>query len=267
VLMRILSRHREVLLRDQFPYETRFRQYLQATEINGKVFPDFAPQTVFSATYEPFQFPDDEAVAWRNTLTPGPWTSSGLANDFYSAIGNLQDRPQPKVIAEKSVGTELAEHILKADPNARALFLVRDPRDTFMSIKAFNEKAGHSEGFGAALGDEAMFQNLLVHWRLFEYLRELCGARVATAQYECISRGDRKALAALFNWLGVDADDAYVDQVVTDGIRRDANSEAHATTPSVGRSIGRWRRESSAEHIELFGRYKAEIAAMGYSVE
>lgn len=254
-------------MRDRFPYETRFRQYLQAAEINGQDYPDFAPQTVFSATYEPFQLPDDEAVTWQNTLTAGSWTPSGLANDFYSVMGAIQDRPQPRVIAEKSIGTDLAKHILKTDPNARALFLVRDPRDTFMSIKAFNEKAGHSEGFGAALGDEAMFRNLLVHWRLFKYLKGIYGVRVATAQYEHISRGDGQALAVLFRWLGVDADQAYVDQVVADGIRRDASSEAHATTSTVDQSIERWRREGSAEHKALFDQHKAEIAAMGYAAE
>jgi hypothetical protein len=133
-------------------------------------------------------------------------------------------------------------------PNAKELILVRDFRDMFCSIRSFNEKRG-VQGFGRdrADGDRDYIKTMvrgfanavLGRWR----------QRASTAhlvRYEDLVLDPAGTLRQLLGYLGLDDSDAVVDETV-ELAQNAPGSVQHMTAGKPAASIGRWRRDLSAE--------------------
>ena len=264
--MRILSQHQDVMVRDRFPYETRFRQYAEAGALNGSVAVSQAPESHGPVAYAPCQGEDQEAIQWIREQGARHAPSAGAALAFYKHLADAQDKTAPRWIAEKAIGIKLSTHLLETDPQCRALFLFRDPRDVYFSMKAFNRKAPYSSGFGETNGNEAMFRSIVYSWRRFTQLRQAFPGRIYRCNYESITAGRAAYFQRLFEWLGVRNDLPYLRQMLRQALERDPLTEHHSTTESAEQSIGRWQTEADDQDRALFLSFASDIAAMGYDV-
>lgn len=261
--MQLLCPHPEILARELFPYETRFRQYLEVAKLNGRDAPTFGPETVKGATFTPYSEADGMATAWRRAAQIGPFVPSAISDSFYRHVAQSQQKASPRIVLEKTIGSFVAQKLLEADRGAKALFLFRDPRDTYFSIKAYNRKINSPVGFGEELGDDAMFRGILGTPRRHAILSDLFGDRVAWCRYEDLSRRKSEALEAVLAWLGVDSRPDRVSSLY-DGLTWSEHSSRHSTAGSVDDSIGRWRLEAADHDLKIFKPYLGELRKIGY---
>ena len=145
-----------------------------------------------------------------------------------------------------------------------ALQVVRDPRDMWASVLAFNEKRNRRYDFGRERGQsEREFLRTFVE-RIRERWESLghapAGSRFTRLRYEDLVSDLAGQAAALGAWLGVELDPAQVEQ------RRTASDvRGHMTSDSPAASVGRWRRDvDPAEQRILNEGLSAVLEALGY---
>lgn len=261
LLAKQLSMHPEIVIRDRHPYETRFAQYLFAAKYAGK--PAFRNdhESFAGASYRAVTAGDDlasqlivDAKAFKVT------DHVGLALEYYSKVADQQCKRCVRWIIEKAIGLQLTDRILGDDPDAKAITLVRDPRDTFCSVRAFNSKAEYSSGFGAEAGDEALFQSLITFVKLSNRLIEKYPGRVRLVRYEQLVL-EPSVLTGVFRWLGVSADLDEIRTIWELSRQSDVASVGHATTPSVEESVGRWKVDATDGDLRLFAKFLRDLDA------
>jgi hypothetical protein len=152
--------------------------------------------------------------------------------------------------AEKHLNTWELE--LDRLPPLYVFVLLRDPRDTYASMAAFDRRRG-AVGFGRQrTGDELEFRNRFIE-RQRERLRWIAGLldhgaeRVTVVRYEDLV-GDLDTVAArLQSRLGVALDPAAV-------LADRQMLRLHVTAESPRESVGRWRRELDPQLADQIGR-------------
>jgi hypothetical protein len=168
---------------------------------------------------------------------------------LYEQIAVTSDKPQAVYFAEKFRPDPAASLMRELYPRGRELIVVRDFRDMFSSMLAFNTKRG-VEGFRrdrVSSDIEYVEKNMSnAAWALANVWRR----RSATAhlvRYEDFVQRPRETLEALLAYLGLDADEPTMEAALADAARPDAAADAHRTAASPEASIGRWHRDLSPE--------------------
>jgi hypothetical protein len=141
------------------------------------------------------------------------------------------------------------------------ILLVRDPRDVFLSITAFDKKRGFS-GFSRRADDD--------DWTFARRFVKLCRERFKTMREEeaaassIVLKYERLAVdlageaQRLSQWLGVRLDAGWVENQVS-------NFAHHVTTNSPRESVERWRRELPAGLNKFFLKeLGGELRHFGY---
>lgn len=162
--------------------------------------------------------------------------------------------------AEKHLNTwqlDLAEL-----PPLRLIVLLRDPRDTFVSLGTFEDLRGRTSGFGqdrAADWRDYLDQFISRQRDRLRWVAELAeGGDVPVVRYEDMVRDLPGVSARIGAWL-----DAPLDPVAVAKDRR--LRRAHVTSGRPHKSIGRWKRELPAQVAEIFGReLDEELGVLGF---
>jgi hypothetical protein len=170
----------------------------------------------------------------------GAWSAYSRAAPWPGSV-------PPHFYAEKYGG--YAEDLVSAGIAFRWIDLVRDPRETWCSVLAFDAKRGYF-GFGRREGqtEEEYLPSFLsaVRRRLDEMTSGRLPAPTITVRYEDLVTKLSDEADRLGAWLGTGLE-ADADLVGTSGLGH------HRTTDSADDSIGRWRTELPADvsrHIE-----------------
>jgi Sulfotransferase family len=176
----------------------------------------------------------------------------------YSAAAEHTGDGAPRYYAEKYGG--YADVLTASGIPHRMINLVRDPRDVWCSILAFDSKRGYF-GFGRReeqSEEEYLSSYLQAMRRRFDEMLEADPATPAiTVRYEDLVLDLSGQAQRLSRWLNVDLDPAQA-LANTDGLGH------HRTNESGDASIGRWRQDLSTEvseriewelgsHFERFG--------------
>jgi hypothetical protein len=164
--------------------------------------------------------------------------------------------------AEKAVACWMLDHEFL--DQVRLLALLRDPRDAWISTVAFHQRM-EAEGWGG-------FMNLREGEGVSDYLSTyIAGQRARMRWMSTLGDG---ALLIRYERLVVDPPaeskrlGGWLDiELKADAIEESGWLDTHVTTRSPAESIGRWRREMSADVAELFAREMTpELEAHGYDV-
>jgi hypothetical protein len=240
LLVRLLSGHPGIVARQDYPLE--FRPFAFA------LFPD--DPVLLSSTAPEILRPESFSIADAYAL--------------YRAMAERQEK-SPQYFAEKLTAWLDTQRIVRAAPDARFLWLVRDPRDVLLSARAFDRKRGF-RGFRERDGDcdeTVVLKYADAFGRLIDGA-ERTGARLV--RYEDLVGGDaRAALAEVFSWLELDASATIVENT----LRTATNAEdgRHTTSGSPDQSVGRWRSEMSSHLIDLYATHFAAIMPkLGYEL-
>lgn len=143
-----------------------------------------------------------------------------------------------------------------------AVMLHRDPRDVWLSIQAFDQARGFY-GFGRSAGEseDEWFERFLAEQtrRLRALLAEREQEHTLLLAYEEMVNQPTATAARLGDWLELELD--------ADAPSRDlAQHSDHATSPSPGASIARWKRELEPQRREQFAaQLGAELSELGYA--
>lgn len=183
----------------------------------------------------------DRAVLHREAVA-GAWRA-------YSRAATRPGAVRPRFYAEKYAG--YAPALADAGIAYRWVDLVRDPRDVWCSVLAFDRKRGFF-GFGrreTQSEDAYLASFLLAVRRRLDEMATPDGAPALTVRYEDLVAALDAEAARIGAWLGVTLDAAAA-------IAASAGLEGHRTAASTDASIGRWRQDLSAETV---GRIEAEL--------
>lgn len=186
------------------------------------------------------------------------------------ALASISGKPEARFFVEKTEPAALrsaAEVMEEIEPRTREILLVRDPRDMACSMRAYSEKKGF-QGFGPSAG--ASIEDT-IRWLSFngaaglvDYMRRR-GRRAHVVRYEDFVAHPRDTLAGMLEHIGASADrDTLTDMLERLGAQDERRAD-HATTGSVGLSVGRWRRELTPAQQDLAEElFRPHLAALGY---
>lgn len=279
-LMHLLSQHPEIATYATYPYEFHVGSYFQQLL---RVLMSPADYT-YSSTPTGFWFehthighPPFQAAPPMDFAELDAWLSSSLwpltseyvvrATDrFYRSIAQRQGKRSPKLFAEKQTVPWFGWLLRALYPAPKEIFLVRDFRDVFCSILAFNRKRG-IESFGRerVASDAAYAEWLNVE---ITYLVENWLARASDSllvRYEDLIRRPMQVLDQIFTYLGVNCSQAVVEGVLSTAQQQAALLEGHVTAQDSEHSIGRWRSDLSPDLAQVVNdTFAANLLAVGY---
>lgn len=144
----------------------------------------------------------------------------------------------------------------------RIILLVRDPRDVFLSINAFDKKRGF-RGFNRRVDDddwEFAARHAEATKGLFGVMQDeqLRGTSIVM-KYEQLALDLKGESERLGRWLGVNFDASAVENQLADMAH-------HMTSPSPAASIRRWEQELPPELSDFFLRELSdEMRRFGYA--
>jgi hypothetical protein len=166
-------------------------------------------------------------------------------------------------IAEKFIGTELLQIFCAYDDRDRVkpIFLTRDPRDIFISIKEFNKKRGF-DGFSASRDDAAVFESICGFSLWQTRQAEKFGALVC--YYEDLILRRPQSLLALLRYVGAQLTSSEQVDEIWQSISLMEDAKAHMTSDSALTSISRWQNKEFEEFHSLFSQSKNLVMKIGY---
>jgi hypothetical protein len=147
----------------------------------------------------------------------------------------------------------------------KTIYLLRDPRDIWLSWLAFNKKRGLNQ-FGPRNGQtqQVHLEKLALQWkgRLQTILRVLQAGNSGSEyviRYEDLITDAAGEADRLSRWLGV--------QLTPIMSQASAETRGHMTSRDLASSLGRWKRELSADLNDLFLEHlEKELREVGYDL-
>lgn len=265
LLMKILASHSEIVVRSLFPYETRASQYYYLANQKKVKMIDFAPITWNNTEYRPFQANDRQSTLWsQQQTTPNNQQSDHFSEAYYSFVSELENKPLAKCFAEKLIGLSLVKPMIDSFSETKVVFLQRDPRDTFFSIKSFNKKRGYLS-FGEQQGEHALFANIIGFYKHCQRLRKtLNQENYINIKYENLVTEKMATISQLFKKLDMDNSERQVLAAIEYAFAESPESLNHKTSNNVSASMSRWKLEADEPVLEIFASFKKELELMNY---
>jgi hypothetical protein len=262
LLLQLLATSDEVVLERRYPEgERRYLSYCirmaewAATPWDPKVHSGVT-ELMFGSAQRGGPIPFEPTLV--DPVRLGPLMLLGM----WGAISNELRRstPSARFYTEKLVGD--GRLLADSDIPLRVIDLVRDPRDVFCSIRSFT---GGTAGFGRIDGqtdDDFLRQMVSAHLQRLQLMRttpphvDRVLIRYEDLVGDFVGQADRLA-----QWVGLRVDPAAV---LADYEQRNH----HRTTQSVEESVGRWRRELSADQSRnIWDALGGELELLGYPDE
>jgi hypothetical protein len=259
LLLQLLATSDEVVLERRYPEgELRYLSYcIRMAEWAATPWEPMVHPGVTELMFGPAE--RGGPIPFAPTLVSPSLLGPLMLTGMWGAISEELRRstPSARFYAEKLVGN--GRLLVDSDIPLRIIDVVRDPRDVFCSIRSFT--AG-GPGFGRSDGqsdDEFLGKMTAAHLERLQSMRTTASqvdrvlVRYEDLVGDFVGQTDRLA-----GWLGLRFDTAAV---LGDYEQR----RHHMTTRSVDESVGRWRRDLSAEQArKIWDVLGDELEPLGY---
>ncbi len=182
---------------------------------------------------------------------------------FYDLVASNESKRAAFFVEKhqpRQVSTDLLREVY---PDAIEVVLVRDLRDMFCSILAFNRKRGYTAfGRDSVENDEQYVEKVQRSGKsLLKHLRD--GRDAYLLRYEDLVLTPEATLERLLDRIGFDG--SVAPDVVERASNPVAGMEHHMTAPNAIASIGRWQRDLKPELVERCEELLAPVVAeFGY---
>jgi hypothetical protein len=171
-------------------------------------------------------------------------------------------------LAEKVIGVHLLRMMRAFDETGRIrpIYLLRDPRDIFLSVKAFNRKRnpdGHNN-FGEADNDAQMFR-VICEFQRGQVMEQRRGGGLLLHYEDLITQRDQSLIALLQH-----LERRNITTATLAAIRARLPAEgdavrAHMTSTTARHSIGRWQGAEGVPYRAIFAAAAEPLNASGYA--
>ncbi len=283
LLMRLLAAHPKIVAYRRLPYEARAAKYWYHLMLTLAASPDPAKQIGQPQEFHleriaagnPFATDEfgayPEAVAWSRAGYREDLASFTLKaiDGWYGAVAAAQEQPEPVYWAEKTFPDQYATLAHELDPRAKQLVLVRDFRDMWTSMRAYNERGGFGDfGQARARSDAEWLDELRIAAYLLPEMLARRGESARLVRYEDLVADPAGQVTGILGFLGLDADPATVAAMVANATEEIPELRAHQTSADAASSIGRWKRDLSPEQQQLARTAFDDILTrLGYAVD
>ncbi|NIW04283.1 MAG: hypothetical protein GWN34_19890 [Gammaproteobacteria bacterium] len=254
-LMRLLARHPAVVVHERHPFEARLSKYFVHNVLKA-----LAEPSEYLSTAEPDELYAANCAWLTHELVHDAELHGELRKHYIERLagfcqqeidrsyGRLDERrtlPErvevARFFAEKYGPGHNPRLMWELYPQAREIILVRDFRDMFCSVRAFNARRGVRD-FGL---QEARCEREAVDAtarRAASLLKSVASRRqpVHVLRYEDLVTEPEATLAAVLAYAGLSHDTARIRDMLNSAGQGQGD---HATSASVAESLGRWRRE------------------------
>jgi hypothetical protein len=277
-LARLLIAHPEVVGYPVYPYEMHAASYwlhacrVLTTPSNrvGIAHPDLFWFDLQHISSPPFYSAfNEDLLKWFNDTYVNliALEYKFTIQSFYDYIAKKLKKKKVRYFVEKQTVPNRSWLIYDLYSKPREIFLVRDWRDVFCSIIAFNNKRGV-----VTFGREGMESDAAFAYRL--------GADIANLRREYHTRADRALLVRyeelllnpehelkrILDYIGVDATLSTIRAMLRQANKPDPLLQQHRTSRSERESIGRWKRDLSPELQEVVNAvFREHLEAFGYA--
>jgi hypothetical protein len=265
LLMHRLSRESAVVVGHHYPFELKLTTYFsKAFDVLTSPSPESDPETIYEDPSElslnPFHhhqyanlFPDIEKLFHFYRYRAAPRigrTFMSVIDDFYQELRIVQGKQNARFFAEKcSISDPIRNFVHDLNRNTREFVLIRDPRDTYCSYRAF----WHTSPQDA-------LQAMRVLRSAINQVREQGNEHVMFLRYEDLLQ-ESFSREAFHNHLGIPS------PAPIDAAAERAMFSSHGTAKDADSSVGRWQRELSPDEMNAFNReFGALLLDFGYSL-
>jgi hypothetical protein len=282
LLMRILLEDSRIISQQSYPYESRPAVYWMhmlkvlsepANPYQSSHVDSFA-ENIYTIGHHPYYFPEivtDREILHRfEHFYPQRLAafSQQCIEDFYDHLAGVYRRSGLAYFAEKMPPSHIPWLMWEIYPEAREVIMVRDFRDMFCSMLAFNTKRGFASfGRERTQTDEEFIDLLrLGALRLLQSWKQR-SASAHLVRYEDLIQRPMETVTALLEYLDLPATSADVMDLIRRASSETPELMSHRTSPDSEASIGRWRHEldDSLQSLcnKAFGDILREFAYSG----
>jgi hypothetical protein len=261
--MRLLSEHPEIVIHRWHPYELRTARYwwhMLKTLAEPRDPYNSAQSEQFQTNkhwigYNPF-YPEPIAV----TPGLGEWMGRDYVEDLarfcqrsaeqtYLRIAAGQGQTNVKYMAEKHRADYLPWLVWELYPRAKEIFLVRDFRDVYSSMLAYNTKFGRRAFGPPHIQTDEEFAQFLRNTTIRNLSRSWPKRqdRAHLIRYEDLISRPREILRGVIDYLELDASDATIEGMLQRASAENPEMKQHITSSDVSTSLGRWRTSLSPQ--------------------
>lgn len=280
ILMHYLDQACDITCGAEYPYELQIGRYwVHVLDVVTSPADERLSDGRWRFASDPFHvgrnpFYDNQAHALRDWLQTDCVIDAVVSTQrqidhAYTAMATIQPSAEgPRYFAEKSSPGRVAALTRRIYPEYREIILVRDLRDIYCSVVAFNAKRGY-DGFGRdTIPDDS------------EYIRSLAsGAHVLLARmhqsqgacllirYEDLVTDPGATVQLICSYLGLSRLEPanHPDEMVRRAHASEHVFGGHRTTASSSDSIGRWRRDMPRELLHACVEHLDEVlVTFGY---
>lgn len=272
LLMQLLATSSQIAFDRIYPFEIRYLTYLlHWASLIGKpcqMEADWTPANVFDPSgarigplpYANTQLWDGQELWPRCFRAVWREFSNVTVAQMDVKIKKKRDFGAPVLYYAEKTPFWMPERLRLVMPY-KAIILIRDPRDIFLSITAFNKKRGFSAFSRFDHEDDWAFARRFV--KLYKQnsriiRKEEAASHSLLIKYEQLALNLDEETRRLGQWLGVELNAGRVKKQ----IRHFAH---HMTSSSPAQSVERWRHEMAPEMTEFFQKeLRKELRHFGY---
>ena len=261
--MRLLSEHPQIVVHRWHPYELRVARYWwhMLKTLSEPRDPYHSAQADRFQTnkqwigYNPF-YPEPIAV----TPGLGQWMGRDYVEDLarfcqrnaeeaYLRIAAGQGQSDVTYMAEKHRADNLPWLVWELYPHAKEIFLVRDFRDVFSSMLAYNKKFGRRAFGPEHIETDEQFATFLRNSTIKNLSRSWPKRqdRAHLIRYEDLISRPHETLRGMLDYLELDGSEAMVAGMLDRASAENPEMKQHLTSSDVSTSLGRWRSSLSPE--------------------
>jgi hypothetical protein len=255
--MRLLSEHPEIVVHRWHPYELRTARYWwhMFKTLSEPRDPYHSAQADRFQTdkhwigYNPF-YPEPIAV----TPGLGEWMGRDYVEDLarfcqrsaeetYLRIAAGQGQTNVRYMAEKHRADNLPWLVWELYPKAKEIFLVRDFRDVYSSMLAYNRKFGRRAFGPEHIATDEEFATFLRNSTIRNISRSWPRRqdRAHLIRYEDLITQPQETLRDVLDYLELDSAKATIDGMLQRASAENPEMKQHLTSSDVSTSLGRWR--------------------------
>jgi hypothetical protein len=171
------------------------------------------------------------------------------AEEAYLRIAAGQGQTNVRYMAEKHRADNLPWLVWELYPKAKEIFLVRDFRDVFSSMLAYNKKFGRRAFGPAHIETDEQFAEFLRNSTIKNLSRSWPKRqdRAHLIRYEDLISRPHDTLRGVLAYLELDASEAIVGSMIDRASAENPEMKQHLTSSDVATSLGRWRSSLSPE--------------------